>query len=168
DAADGRYSGPRLLRAESAGDSHRRAIGEEPVSVHAAWSGHHRFISAIVALPDVAGTRADADGRDIRPPQPKPAAHDPHRPAAGAVVRCDATGDRECSRERVQPATDLDDLYADQRVLGGDGDGPERAARRRRVAAVLCAGRQWTAGTALRRRVLRADDGAAQRRPFGA
>ena len=84
------------------------------------------------------------------------------------VARRDAAGDRAGARERVQPAAGLDDLHADERVLVVMETVPSAQLDATALEHFFVPARGRTADSADRRRVLRADDGPAERGAFGA
>ena len=74
-----------------------------------------------------------AHRRDERSADRESAGHRRHRSRAGRPARRVGERDREHALRRVRPAAGVDDLHADQRVLGRDGAAAAVPAGRRRA-----------------------------------
>ena len=122
-AAEARQgAGHRRLHAESAADSDRRARVEEPVSVHDAELGHRDAVSG--------GRRSSSRRRasrrslqdvtsDLQLGNPQASVEIDRERAASLGVTAKQIETRAVQRVRLAPG--LDDLHAEQRVLGRDG-----------------------------------------------
>ena len=121
-AEAGEGAGHRRLHAESAGDSDRRPRVEEPVSVHDAELGHRRRCirrrSKLVDEVRKSDLLQDVTS-DLQLGNPQASVAD--RSRARGVARRHGAADRDGALQRVRLAPGLDDLHAEQRVLGRDG-----------------------------------------------
>ena len=111
---------------------------EEPVPVHAAGHRPRRALrSAADAARGAAAGPARAAGRDQRPADQEPAGARRHRPRPGRRARRHRRADRAGALQRLRLAPGLDDLHAEQPVLGDPGAAAGVPARPRRAAAAL-------------------------------
>ncbi len=153
--------GHQGLRAEHSGDPHRRTGHQELVSVHAAGNRHHRVVSMGTANRDQASLAAGTGRRDQRSADRQAADHGRDRPQQGLGAGGFSAGNREHAVRRLRTAAGLDNLCADQPVLGRDGARVALPDRSVGVVAALRPFRQRRAGTAQQRRHAQADSRAA-------
>ncbi len=154
------------VRAEHPGDPHRRPAHQEPVPVHAAGRRHDR---ALRVGAEGRGEAADAARASSTSPATcrsrKPQVDRRHRPQQGVRARRVGAGDREHALRRLRPAAGVDDLRADQPVLGGDGARAALPDRSVGAVAALRALEHRRAGAAQQRRDAHADDRPARDQP---
>ena len=95
--------GDERLPAESTDDSHRRAVQQEPLPVHAAGSGYAR--SSTRRRPARRTNAAVAGLQDVtkRSSGDEPAGHRRHRSRQGPVAGLDCRPDRECALHGIWP-----------------------------------------------------------------
>ncbi len=140
------------LRSERSRDPHRRPADQEHLPVHAAGHRYRRPLPVGAAGRSQAAHTARPRRCHQRPADREAASHGTDRPQQGIGAWRLGTGDREHALRRLRPATGVDDLCADQPVLGRHGAGTPVSDRRVGALAALRPIRDGRAGTAEQRR----------------
>src|SRR2546426_694220 len=166
----------RGSQAEARDGARAQGVPAEPADHPDRWQPHegalpvhapgHRPPGALSLGADPLRQDADASGlhgRQHRPPDHEPAGDRRHRPGQGLGARRDRRADRERAVRRLRLAPGLDDLHADEPVLGHHGARSQVPARPHRALAAL---RALAVGQARAAQLGRAPD-ADHRAPDG-